>query len=83
MLNGMLSHTCGRWYLPMFLLKDELLIFMDIDSFMVLARLTLFSDVIYLYLNVTGWSGCRIHWRNLKNIGGEVQRTPQGPLPNI
>ena len=27
------SHTCGRWYLPMFLFRDELLTLMNIDSF--------------------------------------------------
>ena len=27
------SHTCGRWYLPMFLFRDGLLTLMNIDSF--------------------------------------------------
>ena len=27
------SHTCCRWYLPMFLLRDGLLTLMNIDSF--------------------------------------------------
>ena len=33
------SHTCGRWYLPMFLLRDGLLTLMNIDSFISLERL--------------------------------------------
>ena len=32
------SHTCGRWYLPMFLLRDGLLTLMNIDSFINLER---------------------------------------------
>ena len=27
------SHTCGRWYLPMYLFRDGLLTLMNIDSF--------------------------------------------------
>ena len=33
------SHTCGRWYLPIFLLRDGLLTLMNIDSFINLERL--------------------------------------------
>ena len=32
------SHTCGRWYLPMFLLRGGLLTVMNIDSFISLER---------------------------------------------
>ena len=32
------SHTCGRWYLPMFLFRDGLLTVMNIDSFISLER---------------------------------------------
>ena len=32
------SHTCGRWYLPKFFLRDRLLVLMYIDSFIVLVR---------------------------------------------
>ena len=32
------SHTCGRWYLPMFLLRDGLLTLMNIDSSISLER---------------------------------------------
>ena len=35
---GTSSHTCGRWYLPMFLFKDGLLTLMNIDSFISLER---------------------------------------------
>ena len=38
LLNRISTHTCGIWYLPMFLLRDESLIFMYIDSFMILVR---------------------------------------------
>ena len=33
------SHTCGRWYLPIFLLRDGLLTLMNIDSLINLERL--------------------------------------------
>ena len=32
------SHTCGRWYLPMFLLRDGLLTLINIDSLINLER---------------------------------------------
>ena len=32
------SHTCGRWYLPMFLFRDGLLTLMNIDSLISLER---------------------------------------------
>ena len=37
-LNRTSSHTCGRWYLPMFLLRDGLLTLIYFDGFMVLVR---------------------------------------------
>ena len=39
MFNRTSSHICGRWYLPMFLLKDGLLALIYRASFMVLKRL--------------------------------------------
>ena len=33
------SHTCGRWYLPMFLFRDGLLTLIYIDSLINLERL--------------------------------------------
>ena len=33
------SHTCGRWYLPIFLFRDGLLTLMNIDSFINLEKL--------------------------------------------
>ena len=38
MLSRTSSHLCGRWYLPMFLLKDGLFALMYRASFMVLKR---------------------------------------------
>ena len=38
MLNRTSSQVCGRWYLPMFLLRDGLLALMYRASFMVLKR---------------------------------------------
>ena len=35
------SHTCGRWYLPMFLFRDGLLTLMNIDSLISLERFCL------------------------------------------
>ena len=32
------SHTCGRWYLPIFLFRDGLLTLMNIDSLISLER---------------------------------------------
>ena len=39
------SHTCGRWYLPMFLFRDGLLTLMNIDSFISLERFC--SSLLY------------------------------------
>ena len=42
------SHTCGRWYLPMFLLRDGLLIKQIIDKNKTLA-VTLVFHLLYGY----------------------------------
>ena len=45
MLSRTSSHICGRWYLPMFLLRDGLLALMYRASFMVIMRTPFSSDL--------------------------------------
>ena len=49
------SQMCGRWYLPMFLLRDGLLTLMYIDSLISLERLCSSLPTILKLFNVMLW----------------------------
>ena len=49
------SQMCGRWYLPMFLLRDGLLTLMNIDSLISLERLCSSMPTILKLFNVMLW----------------------------
>ena len=49
------SHTCGRWYLPMFLFSDGLLTLMNIDSFISLERFCSSLPTILKLLMLVVW----------------------------
>ena len=49
------SQMCGRWYLPMFLLRDGLLTLMNIDSLISLLSLCSSPPIILKLFNVILW----------------------------
>ena len=84
-LNRTLSHMCGRWYLPMFLLRDWLLTLMYNAPLMVLMRfwssllIRLKFSIVTVWRVVLEWSyigdGAHSHSSNqhIKKLPGSLQ----------
>ena len=77
MLNRTSSYACDRWYFPVFLLRDGLLILMYIDPFMKLVRFWS-SPTILKFSTVVAWSVVLL-W----SYTGEALKCSLNLLPNI